>query len=197
MITAFPTSPFEFFDLCFAKAKALNLPLVEAFTLITASKDAKPSGRVVLLKEVTPERGFRFFTNYDSRKAEELTENPHAQLLFYWPAIGRQIRIEGRVEKISSEDSDLYFNSRPRGSQIGAIASLQSRPLGSEAELRLKVEKLSEAFAGKEIGRPENWGGFELIAERFEFWEDREDRLHERITYEKIGKDWESGRLWP
>lgn len=193
----FLKSPFEFFELCFAKAKALNLPMVEALTLITATKDAKPSGRIVLLKEVTPERGFRFFTNYDSRKAEELLENPQAQLLFYWPELGRQIRVEGRVEKIPTADSDLYFNTRPRGSQVGAIASRQSRPLSSEAELREKVENLSKAFDGKEIKRPENWGGFELVADRFEFWEDRQDRLHERITYEKVGKDWKIGRLWP
>lgn len=197
MSSAFPESPFEFFDLCFKKAEALQLPQVNAMVLITATKDAKPSGRMVLLKSVIPDRGFQFFTNYDSRKGRELSENPLAELLFYWPALGRQIRVEGRVERTSAIESDAYFKSRARMSQIGAMASLQSRPLGSEEELRAKVEKLSQEFAEKEISRPVNWGGFDFIADRFEFWGDREDRLHERMTYVKTGVSWELGRLWP
>ena len=192
-----PKSPFEFFSKCFDLARQMSLPQYEAMVLITATKAAKPSGRMVLLKDCVPEHSFRFFTNFDSRKSLELQENPQAQLLFYWPALGRQIRIEGMVRKASDAESDRYFKSRNRGSQIGAMASLQSRPLSSAQELQERVKKLTEEFAQKEIPRPENWGGFELVADYFEFWEDRADRLHERITYRKVGTGWEQGRLWP
>ncbi len=153
---------------------------------------------MVLLKGINPERGFRFYTNYDSRKSAELGANPQAQLLFYWAELGRQIRVEGSVERTAAADSDAYFASRGRASRIGAIASLQSRPLGSSEELRAKVEKITKELEGREVIRPENWGGFELVAERFEFWEDRADRLHERVTYDRDANGkWITGRLWP
>ncbi len=196
-MSSHPSSPFEFFQTCFDRAHALNLLQPNSMTLITATPQGRPSGRVVLLKEVIPDTGFRFFTNYESRKAKELLANPYAELLFYWSAFGRQIRIEGKVQKSSRDESDQYFRSRPRMSQIGAIASLQSRPLGSAEELKSKVDQLVIEFDGKEIQRPENWGGFDFIADRFEFWEDRSDRLHERITYEREGDQWRTGRLWP
>jgi pyridoxamine 5'-phosphate oxidase len=192
-----PKSPFAFFDGCFAKATALKLQHPDSMVLITATPDAKPSGRVVLLKGITPETGFRFYTNYESRKASELEANPQAQLLFYWPAFGRQIRIEGKVKRLSEKDSDEYWSSRPRGSRIGALASDQSRPLDSMETLRAKAARLEQEYKDKEIQRPKDWGGFELVADYFEFWEDRPDRLHERITYTKDGAEWKIGRLNP
>lgn len=152
---------------------------------------------MVLLKDVVRDRGFRFFTNFESRKAGELISNPQAQLLFYWPDLGRQIRIEGKIARLSALDSDVYWATRPRGSQIGALASRQSRPLATPEEMDRKVEELTRHLDGKEIPRPENWGGFELLADYFEFWEDRASRLHERITYTREGSAWKIGRLWP
>lgn len=165
--------------------------------LITATPDAKPSGRMVLLKGVGPDGGFQFYTNFESRKAGELIANPRAQLLFYWPIHGRQIRIEGRIERLSEAESDAYWDSRPRESRIGGIASDQSRPLGSMAEMEKRVAELTRQFEGKDVPRPANWGGFELVPEYFEFWEDRPNRLHERITYTRADGGWKVGRLWP
>lgn len=165
--------------------------------LITATPDAKPSGRMVLLKGVVRDRGFRFYTNFESRKAKELEANPRAQLLFYWPSFGRQIRVEGKITLLSKADSDAYWSTRPRESQIGALASRQSRPLNSVEEMNEAVATLSKKWEGREIPRPENWGGYELQPEYFEFWEDRENRLHERITYALQSGSWLKGRLWP
>jgi pyridoxamine 5'-phosphate oxidase len=192
-----PKSPFVFFEGCFAKAKALKLPHADSMVLITATPEAKPSGRIVLLKGVIPGTGFRFYTNYESRKSLELAENPQAQLLFYWEPFGRQIRIEGKVHRLSEKDSDEYWFSRPRGSRIGALASDQSRPLDSMDSLRKKAARLEQEYEGREVNRPAHWGGFELVADYFEFWEDRPDRLHERITYTKAGAEWKIGRLNP
>ncbi len=191
-------SPYDFFKTCFDLARSASLPQHESMTLITASAQAKPSGRMVLLKGVVPEQGFHFYTNFESRKAIELRANPQAQLLFYWPAQGRQIRIEGVVTQLSDAQSDAYWVTRPRASQIGALASEQSRPLNDPSELDLRVAELSEQFAEKKIPRPKTWGGFELRADYFEFWEDRANRLHERITYSRSpGGSWKIGRLWP
>ena len=173
------------------------LPQFDAMVLITATRDAKPSGRMVLLRGVVPNVGFRFFTNYESRKSGELLENPNAQLLFYWPAFGRQIRVEGLISKVDDQVSDEYWATRPRDSQIGAIASRQSRPLGTMEELKAAVKKIEKEFDGKPVPRPDNWGGFELKAERFEFWEDGAFRLHERLIYERDGSNWKISRLYP
>lgn len=197
METKLHSSPYDFFEECFARAKGAALPQFDSMVLITATREAKPSGRMVLLKGVVRDRGFRFFTNFESRKAGELLSNPQAQLLFYWPQFGRQIRIEGSIERLANPDSDAYWYSRSRGSRIGAIVSQQSRPLASESEMREKVAAATREWEGKEIPRPPNWGGFELVAESFEFWEDREDRLHERLTYRKGPSGWTMGRLWP
>lgn len=191
------SNPFQFFDECFGRAKSLQLPQFDAMVLITATKKAKPSGRMVLLKGVVQDVGFRFFTNFESRKASELLENPQAQLLFYWPQFGRQIRVEGSITQVSDQISDEYWATRPRDSQIGGIASQQSRPLKSMDELREAVKRTEKLFEGKSVPRPKNWGGFELRAERFEFWEDGAYRLHERIIYERDGNSWKTHRLFP
>ena len=192
-----PASPYDFFETCFSKAREAALPQFNAMVLITASSDAKPSGRMVLLKEVTRDRGFHFYTNFESRKSEELIANPQAQLLFYWPTFGRQIRIEGKIARLSDTESDAYWRTRARGSQIGGLASDQSRPLDAPETMDQRVAELTRKWDGKEIPRPKNWGGFELLADYFEFWEDRASRLHERITYTRASGGWKTGRLWP
>ena len=191
------SSPYDFFETCFALARTAALAQFDAMVLITATAAAKPSGRMVLLKEVVRDAGFRFYTNFESRKAGELIANPQAQLLFYWPSFGRQIRIEGKIARLSDVESDVYWNSRPRGSQIGGLASAQSRPLDQLVDMDRKVAELTKLWDGKPIPRPKNWGGFELLPEYFEFWEDRVSRLHERITYTRVGPVWKIGRLWP
>lgn len=190
-------NPFDFFDVCFQRAKSMDLPQHDAMVLVTATADAKPSGRMVLLKGVTRGRDFQFFTNYESRKAGELFENPQAQLLFYWAGFGRQIRVEGKIEKLSASESDAYWQTRGRKSQIGGMTSSQSRPLDAYEKLADVVASTTREWEGKDIPRPENWGGFALIVDYFEFWEDRADRLHERITYQRSGDAWIKGRLWP
>ena len=190
------SSPFDFFDQCFAEAKRRALPQHDAMALITATASATPSARMVLLKGVQNET-FRFFTNYGSRKASELAENPRAQLLFYWPGLGRQIRVEGTVERTNAADSDAYWYSRRRESRIGAIASHQSQELASLDDLRARVAEVEAKYEGREVPRPEFWGGFSLTPSRFEFWEDGEFRLHERIIYERADSGWVTHRLNP
>lgn len=190
-------SPFEFFSRWFQLARDARVPQYDAMILATATKDAKPSARVVLLKGVI-QGTFRFHTNYESRKSLEMDENPQAQLLFYWPQFGHQIRVEGVVRKQSAADSDEYFLSRSRESRIGAIASRQSRPLASMDALVADVARVEKEYEGKEVARPANWGGWELVPARFEFWEDGEHRLHERIVYEKDASGaWRTSRLYP
>jgi len=188
---------YELFREWFNEAREAALPQYESMALITATLDAKPSARMVLLKGL--EAGcFRFYTNYESRKAQELDQNPQAQLLFYWPALGKQIRIEGKVRRTSAEVSDEYFMSRARESRLGAIASLQSRPLQSMKELEDKFSKISDQFKAQEVTRPAGWGGYELDPDYFEFWQDRESRLHERLIFKKEKNGaWVSSRLWP
>ncbi len=188
--------PFEFFQECFNQAKLLNLPQYNSVTLVTATPEAKPSARIVLLKGIQ-EGTFRFFTNYQSRKSGELFSNPQAQILFYRPEFGRQIRVEGRVTKASAADSDEYWFTRSRESRIGAIASHQSSELKSMDELRARVAEIEKQFEGREVPRPENWGGFALTPDYFEFWEDGLHRLHERITYTRDGNGWKTNRLFP
>lgn len=179
--------------------EALNSQLLEpnAMTLATATADGHPSARTVLLKGYD-NQGFTFFTNYESRKGVELLANPRATLLFTWLELQRQIRIEGNIEKISTEASLAYFQSRPRESQLGAWASPQSQVMGSRAELEAREKAVAERFAGQEtLPLPPNWGGYLLRPEALEFWQGRMSRLHDRIWYTKKGNVWNIARLAP
>ena len=167
-----------------------------AVCLATADADGRPAARMVLLKGFDP-RGFVFYTNYGSRKAGELAVNPRAALCFYWPVIGEQIRVEGTIEKVSEEESDAYFASRDRASQLGAWASRQSEPLTSRARLLGRLAKTEARFAVGAVPRPPFWGGFRLIPERIEIWRSRLHRLHERLLYRRDGDGWTSQRLYP
>jgi pyridoxamine 5'-phosphate oxidase len=167
-----------------------------AATLATADSEGKPTARLVLVKRVD-ERGFVFFTNRESRKGVELAQNPWAALCFFWPSMARQIRVEGPVETASDEESDAYFASRPRGSQVGAWASRQSYPIPSGAALEERVRHVEERFGVGPIPRPPYWGGYRLRPLRVEFWHGRESRLHERLLHELDGDDWRVSRLSP
>jgi pyridoxamine 5'-phosphate oxidase len=189
-------NPHALFEQWFREASKAGLFLPESMTLATATPDGKPSARLVLLKH-HDERGFVFFTNYESRKALELEENPLSTLVSHWPVLQRQIRIEGSAEQISQEESEAYFRTRPRGSQIGAWASDQSRPLASRRELEERVGQIEERFRGQEIPLPPFWGGYRLRPQAMEFWQGRANRLHDRIRFEKDGESWSRVRLFP
>lgn len=167
-----------------------------AMSVATATPDGKPSIRVVLLKELT-NQGFVFFTNYNSRKGNEIAQNPHAAIVFDWHVMERQVRIEGRIEKISEHDSDTYFNSRPEGSKIGAWVSPQSKIVKGREELDQLQQQTELRFANQPIPRPPHWGGYILIPHRIEFWQGRTSRLHDRIVYNRNGDSWEVVRLAP
>ncbi len=167
----------------------------EAVALATATSGGAPSVRMVLLKGVD-ERGFVFVTNYESRKGRELAENPQAALLFYWPELGRQVRVEGSVERISDAESDTYFATRPRGAQLAANASRQSEPLESREALEARFAELDAAHPD-EVPRPPHWGGFRLRPTTYEFWQHQENRLHDRYRYRRGQNDWMMERLSP
>jgi pyridoxamine 5'-phosphate oxidase len=168
-----------------------------AMTLATADKQGRPSARVVLLKGVD-QRGFVFYTNYDSRKGQELAENPQAALVFYWPEQERQVCVAGEVNKLPSAESDAYFKSRPRGSRLGACVSHQSTVVADRAALEAKWNQMEAQFAGQEIPRPPNWGGYVLCPARIEFWQGRPNRLHDRFRYTRqTDKTWLIERLSP
>ncbi|GAA4010527.1 pyridoxamine 5'-phosphate oxidase [Hymenobacter fastidiosus] len=169
-----------------------------AMTLATVSDTGQPSARIVLLKGLPDDAGFLFYTNYDSRKGHDLTAQPLAALTFFWPGLERQVRVEGRVEKAPQDMSTEYFQSRPRGSQIGAWASPQSQPIGSRQELEQREHDVAARFADQEpLPRPEHWGGYILRPHRVEFWQGRPSRLHDRIVYELAGTSWALSRLAP
>jgi len=183
----------EWFDL----AQNTNICMPEAMTLATSTPDGFPSARIVLLKQVSPE-GFVFFTNYESRKGSELESNPRAALVLHWAILERQIRIEGYAEQISPEESTAYFQTRPRGSRIGAWASRQSRELRDRAELEEQVLRFEKLYSDQEIDLPTHWGGFRVIPEKMEFWQGRKSRLHERVVFTKLPSgDWDSHLLFP
>jgi len=187
--------PLAQFSRWFAEAAAA-VPNPEAMAVATADVGGHPSVRMVLLKGWDAD-GFVFHTNFDSRKGQELAENPHAALLFYWEPLGRQVRIEGPVDRIPERDSDSYFQTRPRGGQIGARASRQSRPIDSREELDREVKNLESQFAGREVLRPPWWGGLRVRPRVFEFWQNRVDRLHDRLRYTPVGDRWKIDRLQP
>lgn len=189
--------PLKLFQRWLDEAKATGMRLPEAMTLATSTLDGRPSARLVLLKGVD-EHGFVFFTNYQSRKARELDSNFQAALVFYWPQLERQVRVEGKVERTSAAESDAYFKTRPRESQIGAAASPQSEVIESREALQEKADELEKFYEGREVERPKHWGGYRLRPERIEFWKGRTGRLHDRISYERQPNDsWTISRLAP
>lgn len=189
--------PIKQFELWFNEAIEAKVPESNAMTLSTATTDGRPSARVVLLKGVH-ENGFVFYTNYLSRKGKEITKNPIGALTFFWPAMERQIRIEGTIEKVSKEQSEQYFQSRPKGSQIGALASPQSQEIAGRESLEKKWAELEAEYTDKTIPKPSFWGGYVLKPRLIEFWQGRPSRLHDRILYKKIdNKNWKKVRLAP
>jgi pyridoxamine 5'-phosphate oxidase len=188
--------PFALFDAWFAEAKAVEPNDPEAMALATSTPDGHPSVRMVLLKGHGPE-GFDFYTNRDSRKGAELSANPRAALLFHWKSLRRQVRIEGPVDVLPDAESDLYFATRGRDSQIGAWASDQSRPLASRDEFEQRCEEIRRRYDGQDVPRPPRWGGFRVTPDTIEFWSDRAHRLHERRLFTRTAGGWTEGLLYP
>lgn len=187
--------PLKQFSKWFEEALNSDLPEPNAMTVATADENGKPSCRVVLLKGL--DTGFVFYTNYESKKGKHLQENPQACINFFWPELERQVRIEGMVARVSTEESDEYFKSRPFKSRIGAHASPQSQKIERREVLQNVTKKLITSFGGLSVPRPEHWGGFRLTPEYMEFWQGRPSRLHDRISYEKTNNRWEKFRLAP
>lgn len=188
--------PLERFGDWFAGAAELDPGGAIAMTLATSTAAGAPAARMVLLKGFDHD-GFVFYSNYQSRKARELERNPRAALLFYWPALHRQIRIEGRVSRVRPEESDAYFATRPRGAQLGAWASPQSAPIADRETLERLLADAEKRFQGREIPRPRHWGGYRLEPESYEFWEARPNRLHDRLRFRREGDRWVEERLGP
>lgn len=189
--------PIKQFLIWFDDAISAGLKLPEAMTLATASRYGRPSARVVLLKQIDDD-GFVFFTNYRSAKARDLEENSRAALVFYWSQLDRQVRVEGTVERTSSDESAAYFKTRPRESQIGAWASPQSEVIAAREELESRAQELEEMYLDREIDCPEHWGGYRVNPQKIEFWKSRPGRLHDRIVYEKDEEgNWKINRLAP
>jgi pyridoxamine 5'-phosphate oxidase len=188
--------PFDQFAAWFDEARRSEPNDAEAMTLATAAPDGSPSVRVLLLKGVD-RAGFVFYTNLESRKSAELLANPRAAMGFHWKSLRRQVRIEGRVVAVSEAEADAYFASRPHGSQIGAWASLQSRPLETRATLERRVAEFAARYPEGKVPRPPFWSGFRLVPERIEFWRDMPHRLHERLLFTRAGDGWTTEWLYP
>jgi pyridoxamine 5'-phosphate oxidase len=188
--------PIELFQEWFREAEQAGVEVPEAMTLATAGADGSPSARMVLLKGADDE-GFVFYSGYVSRKAGELEQNPRAALVFYWRPLGKQVRVEGSVERVPEGESAAYFATRPRGSQLAAWASQQSQPLESRGELERRYAELEREYDGREVPRPPHWGGFRLRPDAIEFWEHRENRLHDRFRYTRAREGWRAELLSP
>ncbi|WP_372645094.1 pyridoxamine 5'-phosphate oxidase [Ancylomarina sp.] len=188
-------NPFIQFDTWFKIALEANLPDANAMTLATVNSEGKPTARILLLKDYSDD-GYCFFTNYQSRKGEDLKQNPYAAMVFFWPQLEKQIRIEGRVERLEPEYSDKYFMERPVGSRRAAAVSPQSSILKNRTDLEQAVEDFEKEY-GENFERPDFWGGYKLIPEKFEFWQGRENRLNDRIEYVLKDHNWISHRLAP
>jgi pyridoxamine 5'-phosphate oxidase len=190
------THPLALFDQWYAEARESEPNDAEAMTLATADADGQPSARIVLLKGHGPD-GFVFYTNEQSAKGDQLLASPKAALLFHWKSLRRQLRIEGRVNRVPDAEADAYFATRGRDSQLGAWASDQSRPLDSRATFEQRFEEMKTRFEGHDVPRPPHWRGYRVIPDRIEFWTDRPHRLHERRLFVRAGDDWSEGLLYP
>ena len=190
-------NPIKLFKSWFNHAVKQDILEPNAMTLATADENGKPSARIVLLKDFD-ERGFVFFTNYKSIKGRQLEQNPNAALVFWWVSLARQIRIEGKVKKVSAAESDAYFNSRPLGNQLGAVVSNQSKKIPSYSYLENQFEEISKKYKNKKVERPDYWGGYRVKPAMIEFWQGRENRLHDRLGFTKTDSNkWKLDRLSP
>lgn len=188
-------NPIEQFERWFHEARQADVPEPNAMSVATVGANGRPSSRILLLKDIGPD-GFTWFTNYESRKGRELAENSYAALLFFWVELERQVRIEGRVERVSAAESDAYFQIRPLGSRIGAIASAQSRSIDNRQTLEKQFLHTEQKY-GENPSRPAHWGGYRLIPDAIEFWQGRSSRLHDRILYTLHEGTWKRQRLQP
>ena len=188
--------PFVQFQRWYDDADAHGQLQPDAMVVATSTPDGRPSARMVLLRGVD-ERGFCFYTNFDSRKGDELAANPHAAIALHWPEVLRQVRATGRVERVTDAESDAYWYARPRASRVSAVASAQSRPVADREELEARVDDIEARFANEEVPRPDGWGGFRVVPDEIEFWQHRDDRLHDRLVYERADDAWLVSRLQP
>lgn len=191
-------NPFDFFRKWFSEATHAEITEVNAMTLATVDVDNRPHARIVLLKGIEGE-SFQFYTNYESHKGRQITQRPHAALVFFWKELERQVRISGIVSELSPEESDVYFNSRPKGSRVGAWASPQSSVIASREILEERAQLFEAQYAESDVPRPSHWGGYGLKPLSIEFWQGRKSRLHDRILFERelLGSTWEKSRLAP